>query len=605
MNSKVQSGEQSGQKGQIAQEQDTQVTISHDNLPAITVPKGGGAIHGIGEQFSLNAITGTASTVIPIATSQARTGFSPKLNLTYDSGSGNGPFGFGWQLSLPSVTRKTDKGLPRYQDTEESDLFILTGAEDLLPVLEPNSNGCWVRTEAQVREAGNIDFVVRRYRPRVESSFSRIERWTKLENGEIHWRSVSKDNVTTIFGDDENSRVFDPVNPVRVFSWLVSQMFDDRGNLMKYEYKAENSEGIDVSKAYEHVRSDVSRSAGRYPKRIKYGNRCSHLANRFDIDTEAWMFEVVFDYGDHDKQTPSIYESKPWISRSDPFSTYRPTFELRTYRLCERVLMFHHFPEEKNIGGDCLVSSLDLSYRDTRKIKPSASDGNAIASFISSVCHVAYVRDGVDYLRKSLPPVEFEYSHARISDVVRDVDPESLENLPSGLNDSTYEFLDLNGEGLSGILSRQGGAFFYKPNKGNAHFGPIESLPELPSLFTLPGSSQQWLDLAGDGNKSLVQFDGRCPGFYKRSQSITTGWVGFRTFTSLPAIPWKDPNVKLIDLRGTGLADILILDDEIFTYYPAQAEDGFGFPSFWRPSLDEDEGPRILSLDSSETIYLA
>ena len=38
-------------------------------------------------------------------------------------------------LSLVRRMRKTDKGLPKYQDALESDVFILTGAEDLVPVL--------------------------------------------------------------------------------------------------------------------------------------------------------------------------------------------------------------------------------------------------------------------------------------------------------------------------------------------------------------------------------------------------------------------------------------------------------------------------------------
>src|SRR5829696_7164883 len=84
--------------------------------PAITLPKGGGAIRGMGEKFSANPVTGTASLSVPIYTSPGRSGFGPQLSLSYDSGAGNGPFGFGWNLSLPSITRKTDKGLPRYED---------------------------------------------------------------------------------------------------------------------------------------------------------------------------------------------------------------------------------------------------------------------------------------------------------------------------------------------------------------------------------------------------------------------------------------------------------------------------------------------------------
>src|SRR5437868_12938881 len=93
-------------------------------LPMIALPKGGGTIRGIGEKFAANPVTGTGSVTVPIAVSAGRSGFGPQLTLSYDSGAGNGAFGFGWNLSLPSITRKTDKGLPTYRDGEDSDVFI-------------------------------------------------------------------------------------------------------------------------------------------------------------------------------------------------------------------------------------------------------------------------------------------------------------------------------------------------------------------------------------------------------------------------------------------------------------------------------------------------
>src|SRR3989440_2054250 len=90
-------------------------------LPTISLPKGGGAVRGIGEKFAANPVTGTGSMTVPIATSPGRAGFGPQLSLAYDSGSGNGAFGFGWSLSIPSITWRIDKGLPRYYDTEEDD----------------------------------------------------------------------------------------------------------------------------------------------------------------------------------------------------------------------------------------------------------------------------------------------------------------------------------------------------------------------------------------------------------------------------------------------------------------------------------------------------
>ena len=134
--------------------------------PTISLPKGGGAIRGIGEKFAANPVTGTGSMSVPIATSPGRGGFGPQLSLSYDSGAGNGPFGFGWSLSLPQITRKTDKGLPQYDDAAESDVFILSGAEDLVPIDGPDDT------------ASAPGYRIRRYRPRIEGLFARIERWT-------------------------------------------------------------------------------------------------------------------------------------------------------------------------------------------------------------------------------------------------------------------------------------------------------------------------------------------------------------------------------------------------------------------------------------------
>src|SRR5918999_3238666 len=144
-------------QGQAPSEQKGGVTA-----PAISLPKGGGAIRGIGEKFAANPVTGTGSMTVPIATSPGRSGFGPQLSLSYDSGAGNGPFGFGWNLSLPAITRKTDKGLPRYRDAEGSDVFVLSGAEDLVPVLVQDG-GQW-RRETNERTVDGKTYRIQRYR---------------------------------------------------------------------------------------------------------------------------------------------------------------------------------------------------------------------------------------------------------------------------------------------------------------------------------------------------------------------------------------------------------------------------------------------------------
>ena len=348
--------------------------------PAVSLPKGGGAIRDIGEKFTVNTATGTASLTVPVATSPGRAGFGPSLSLSYDSGSGNSPFGLGWKLPMPAIARKTDKGLPRYLDDPDRDTFILSGAEDLVPVREER-DGAWVQA-AERRSAYGRRYLVQRYRPRVESLFARIERWRDLDSDETHWRSISLANATTVYGATAASRIADPDDPTRVFSWLICATYDDTGNAAVYDYAAEDSEGVDVGLASERNRTSRSRSAGRYPKRIRYGNRVPQLATECHPgpgpgDEAEWTFEVIFDYGDHEGDAPLPEPTRAWPCRPDPFSTYRPGFEVRTYRRCHRILMFHHFPGEPGVGADCLVGSTDLTYRYRRRRHDHGGVGKA------------------------------------------------------------------------------------------------------------------------------------------------------------------------------------------------------------------------------------
>mgnify|MGYP001591386205 CR=1 FL=1 len=586
------------------QEQSFQISA-----PTISLPKGGGAIRGMGEKFAANPVTGTGSMSVPIATSPGRSGFGPQLSLSYDSGAGNGPFGLGWNLSLPSITRKTDKGLPRYDDFDESDVFILSGAEDLVPVLKLDGNRYKDTTSAP-------GYTIRRYRPRIEGLFARIERWTDT-TGVSHWRSISKDNITTLYGNTDESCIVDPADKagMRIFSWLICESFDDKGNAIRYEYKKENSQGIVRSSAHEANRQDTLRTANRYLKRIKYGNKTPRQAGENLSARQDWMFEAVFDYGEHyedtDGEVNTVHhadDQREWKLRLDPFSSYRAGFEVRTYRLCRRVLMFHHFDELKDPaypgGENYLVRATHFAYNET-----------TVASFITGVTQSGYKRIAGTYRKKSLPPVKFTYSEAVIQEEVHEVDAASLENLPQGLDNSRYQWADLDGEGLSGILTEQGGAWFYKRNQSAvpvkdaagkettvARFAPLERVATIPSSANLSGG-QQLMDLAGDGQLDVVDFGGLTPGFYERTSDEE--WETHRPFRFLPNIAWDDPNLKFIDLTGDGHADILITEDQAFSWHPSLAEAGFGPAENVRQAIDEEQGPRLVFADGTQSIYLA
>jgi RHS repeat-associated protein len=577
--------------------------------PAITLPKGGGAIRGMGEKFSANPATGTGSLSVPIYTSPGRSGFGPELSLSYDSGTGNGPFGFGWSLSVPSITRKTDRGLPEYRDAEESDVYLLSGAEDMVPVLQPDGS----RFEDTTTAPG---YTIHRYRPRIEGLFARIERWTRQSDDDVHWRSISRDNILTLYGKDQNSRIADPADPRRIFTWLLCETRDDKGNAILYEYKPEDGAGVDLTRAHERNRGDRDdprRKANRYLKRLRYGNRVPLLDDagqrpRFltgpQIQNAGWMFEVVFDYGEHDAHLPKPDDAGDWTYRDDPFSSYRAGFEVRTCRLCRRVLVSHHFEHEAGIGDDCLVRSTDFSY--SHEQDPDSAR-NPVYTFLLAATQRGYKRHNGGYLKRSLPPVEFEYSQPVVQDVVQDVDAESLENLPMGLDGAAYQWTDLHGEGIPGILTEQGGAWFYKRNLSPISERPVElapmelvaSKPNLP----LAGGQAQFMDLAGDGQPDLVVLDGPMPGLYEHDGD--EGWQPFRPFISRLNRATRDPNLKFVDLDGDGRADVLITEDGAFVWHRSLAEEGFGPAQRVHQVLDEEKGPRLVLADGAQSIYLA
>src|SRR5262249_9378981 len=141
--------------------------------------------------------------------------------------------------------------------------------------------------------------------------------------------------------------------------------------------------------------------------------------------------------------TCTATESRDWPVRPDPFSSYRSGFDVRTYRRCRRVLMFHNFAE---LGiQPCLVNATEFDYDDFDYGVPYSADQEAahagstrLGSIVRRATQSGYVHAPTTdsprrYLERSLPPIEFEYSRAAIDPTVRDID--GIDNLPHGVDD--------------------------------------------------------------------------------------------------------------------------------------------------------------------------
>ncbi len=266
----------------------------------ISLPKGGGAMHGMGEKFSPDLHTGTGNFTVPIALPPGRNGFHPQLNLTYSTGNGNGFWGLGWGLSIPGVSRKTAQGVPRYRDydpnqREKPDVFILSGAEDLVPVATPVAG-------------------VTRYRPRTEGLFARIDH--HHTDGDDYWEVRSKDGLVSIYGTPATRGTGDPAaigrNPRDKFAWKLTETRDPFGNRIVYTYGAD--QGDDGPHTWSQPKLE----------RIEY-------AEFDDSGQDRFLISVSFEY-----------EERP-----DPFSDYRAGFEVRTTQRCTKIIVATHVDQER------------------------------------------------------------------------------------------------------------------------------------------------------------------------------------------------------------------------------------------------------------------
>jgi len=542
---------------------------------------------------------GTASFAIPLPFSPAR-GASPALSLSYSSGAGNGVFGLGWSLSQTSIKRKTESELPQYQDTVDSDTFVFSEAEDLVPEFAKQADGSFkldANGDYVLREKDSTDgaFTIRFYKPRIEGSFARIERWRHKTSDELKWRVISKDNVTTLFGWTAAARISDPKAAGRTFTWLPEFVFDDKGNCARYLYKKEDKAGFDPARPHNKNRfanADITYT-NTYLSKVLYGNKTPYknFADPFPAAAD-FMFETVFDFGEYKTVAP-FDEVSQWSFRQDAFSSYKSGFEIRTTRLCRRVLLFHHFAELP--GGSALVRSVDFEY-----------ETGTTFTFLKSITSRGYIKraDG-SYTSKSLPSTEFAYQKPDWNTEVKSISAEDLVHSPAGLGDSSYQFTDLFNEGLSGILTEQANGWYYKHNLGGGVFEQAKLVSPKPSFAGLGHpDGVQLLDLGADGGKQLVSYNSEPKGFFELSDE--NEWLPFRGFQTLPSIDLRDPNSRLLDLDGDGMADVLIADDDsVFTWYPSAGRNGFN-PARRVPKRDDEElGPHIVCAEATQTIFLA
>lgn len=471
----------------------------------ISLPKGGGALKGIGEKFSPDLHTGTGNFTVPIALPPGRNGFQPELSLVYSTGNGNGPFGLGWSLSVPGVSRKMSKGVPRYEP-ENEDVFVLSGAEDLVPV---------ERLGATTR-----------YRPRTEGLFARIERHRDAANGDDYWEVKSKDGLISLYGTPdaagEDPAVVadpDPSKRSNVFTWKLTRTTDPFGNRIEYEYLR------DLDQDQFHHWDQL------YLKQIRY-------VDHGDPASPQFLVTVRF-----------LYENRP-----DSFSEYRAGFEIRTRKRCKKIEIRTHADDDR------LVRTYEFVYLDERVAAGELPESTLPPSGVSLLSQIKgtghdEAQEVEEDRTEELPPLEFGYT--RFEPEERDFFAIDGRDLPArSLANPDTELGDLFGNGLPDILEMNGTVRYWR-NLGEGRYDLPRDMRYAPAGVSLADPGVQMIDADGDGRTDLLVTTNGLSGYYPLRFGGLWDRRSFQRFQVAPSFNLEDPEVRLVDLDGDGVTDVI------------------------------------------------
>ena len=391
-------------------------------------------------------------------------------------------------LSVPGVSRQTSQGIPRYSDTQ--DIFILSGAEDLVPIEQQPG--------------------VTRYRPRTEGLFARIEHHHDDKND--FWQVWSKEGLISFYGTPrptdagadwfDPAVVADPVKRGKIFAWKLTHTQDSFGNRIEYDYEHDlRDEGA-------HHWDQV------YLTQIRYVDYTDQGETKF-------LVSVTFQYQD----------------RPDAFSEYRSGFEIRTRKRCERLEIRTHAEKER------LVRTYRLVYADHLPL-----NGVSLLQQVQVVGH-----DGDR--SEALPPLEFGYTPFDLRG--RDFFPLQGRDLPArSLANAELELADLFGSGLPDILEMDGSVRYWR-NLGHGTFDLPREMRDAPAGLQLADPGVQLIDADGDGRIDLLVSTNGLSGYFPLRFDGLWDRRSFHAYQTAPSFNLEDPEVKLIDLDGDGVTDAL------------------------------------------------
>ncbi|NOQ27297.1 MAG: hypothetical protein GQ564_18200 [Bacteroidales bacterium] len=170
--------------------------------------------------------SGAATYQLPISVPNGLGGLQPQISIAYNSQSGNGLLGFGWNIAgLSAITRTSQNYFLDNNkdgvDLQMTDRFALDGNRLIVTNLNYGEDNAQYHTEIE--------------------SFSQIISHGTSGNGPSWFSVISKGGTSYEYGNTSNSKV-EAQGKTTVLMWRLNKVIDINGNYMNFIYKEENGE---------------------------------------------------------------------------------------------------------------------------------------------------------------------------------------------------------------------------------------------------------------------------------------------------------------------------------------------------------------------------
>ncbi len=491
----------------------------------LPLPTGGGAQRAIDETFQTDLSTGSGFYEIPLKLPRGVRDLTPTLGLKYSTGAGNGPFGIGWSLNLPTVTRRTERRGLRF-DAGVEDTFYLDSKE-LTPV------------------GGGL------YRQVVESEASTL-RYAEAADS---WTLTTKTGAVLRFGLDPGARTGVAAGTLQ---WHLSRIEDGVGNAVDFAYARDGGRAYLTSVRYaiyeillQYEDRPDAFADFRSGEEVRTGRRCTSI--------DVWLLQPqpqpVKSYRLGYRQAP--YSEVSLLERVQLVALDQPVPDDPLVELPLEPVTFEYST------FDPAASVLETFTADAVTAPPALTGADLTLLDLDGVGRpgVIEIRGGTARFWPSRPGLRWG-------------SPRTITDLPlnADLSEDALRFVDMDGDGTADLLVGTARAGGYFPHTAGGGWGPMVRYRSSPSA-PLSGPGVRFLDLDGDNRVDVVHSDDRA--FYHYFNAGREGWDPVpvvvprrHRLEEWPDVDLADPHVRFADVVGDGRSHLVVVHDGRVVYYP-------------------------------------